>query len=446
MTQRTQRIDEQLINRLLAAIVQPLHRNKIATLDMAPWRVPVRVLVGPTTITFGLQLAYPEKDLAAALKQRSAIEAYVARVLGLRVGESLPVRVVAAGAYLLVEVAHPRPWRPTWNDVAAYVKTSVLLGIDQYNQPVSFRIEAAPPGVLVVGKSGSGKTNAMRLIAAQALANGWEIALVDLKGGRDWRRDIAPRAKWTAWDDLDAREVLETLNAILDRRNRGEVEDEPPILLVFDEFPDASEKTQQAAARIVRMGRSARIYSLIGAQRAGKREIRPAVIRSSMTTRLVGLVSNAQESADACAMPGLGADALLGKGDMLFIEDGVRVRRVQVALARPEDLVHLLRDRVEVMRPESGTALARLTFDEVLRRMEREAQAKKHPHAKPPPAWLLARTIAYIQRRGELPTFTLMARWHIQREGAHITHRRRVECREWAVKLVEQIERFNQVA
>jgi hypothetical protein len=419
---------------LLWNILQPLHRQGIHTLDMAPWHEEIRVTRGPTLLSVALQLVAPEKDMRAALKQAPAIEAHVASALGLPPGQRLPVRVVASGAYFIVEVPRLDPWRPSYGEIARQATEAVLLGLDTYSQPVAVDLTAEMPGMLVVGRSGSGKSNAMRLIAAQRLARGDELWLIDLKGGADWAdfRHLAG-GRWATTEDEGER-LLGRLTETIKARNAGRAPKEPRLLLIVDEVANFDAQQQQSLARLVKEGRSALLRTIVGNQRCGKEMDR--MIRANLTWRLVGLVADATES-HLAAGSGAGADALQGCGDMLFVEDGRAARRLQVARADPIDLVSLLGTvNTPALPPTPATALAQIprTIVDLCRVFEHEAERVGKGYEIPHP-WVLARANEYAIRTGRAAPFDLIREWSRRRAGKALSKARMDDVRSWSLRI-----------
>lgn len=414
-----------LVDALLDAVIGPLDEKEVWTADMSPWRQDVGVAVGPVTLTLYFQLVRPATDLAKALSLGPAMELSVASVLRMPPGKRCPVRVAAAGAFLSVDIPRPDPQRPTLADLAARADELFLLGLDQRGLPVHLDLDALQTGLLVVGASGSGKTNAMALVALQALAAGWELAIVDLKGGRDWSV-FESWARWgfAATPDAATR-LLATLTAEVDRRNRPGVSSARPILLVFDELPRAAKDLQERLADLTAVGRAADLRTLAGSQRAG-RAIAP-MIKQNLRSRLVGLVADKQESADATGQSDAGAEQLLSRGDMLLIVDGGPPERVQVAqVLDRDDLLPDARDRLDQI-PQPLPAGAPVTETEQapaprpadrgpvtlateIARLRHEAEAAGDGRVVPPER-LLSWAVRYAQKHGRVPSFGQIREW-----------------------------------
>jgi hypothetical protein len=433
-------LNSPLVDSLLEAITSPLDERSIHDYSMAPWCQPIGIAAGPTTLTFYLRLVNPARDLPTTLILAPAMEAYVAAALHTPPGQRCPVRLSAVGAHLVIEVPRADPYRPTLTELEAEANSAVLLGLDARGLPVLVDLLKLQTGLLTVATSGGGKTNALAALVIQALLRDWSLALIDLKGGKDWE----PFTPWAPWGfattDQEAADLLTRLQVEVDQRNRpgGQAN---PLLLVFDELPSASKETQLALANLTRVGRSAGLRTLAGAQRLG-RDVLP-MTRQCLRSRLVGLCADSTEAKEATGQPGSGAEQLLGRGDMLLIIDGAPPNRVQVAQVMDEEgLLPEIRFFLRQI-PLPTTHPAPATFNHVprpgtlaaeLARLEAEAQ-RAGDGREPPPAWLVARCTSYAQRRGKLPSFATIKKWTQDEMGQVLSIRRMREARAIAATL-----------
>ncbi len=182
-------------------------------------------------------------------------------------------------------VSHPRPsadgdsqWR-------------IPLGVDEDGGVVTWNLRGTGPHLLVVGKTGQGKTVVMNGAVMEAAARGWQVRICDPKrieflGMRGW-----PNVQVVATTVPEQIVVIQQTWEEMERRYElieggGAVEDDfQPIVLVLDEYRDffgivsewyAGVKVTGMPARcpalekvssIVRKGRSARIHVVLGTQR-----------------------------------------------------------------------------------------------------------------------------------------------------------------------------------
>lgn len=442
------------IGTLVRAVVTPFRKKKIETWDMYGRRVHVER--GPTVINFALQLRNPEDDLGKALGLGPAIETYVARVIGLPFGATVPIRLASRGAYLIVEMEAQDPWRPAYPELEEFAVDGMLLGLDTYCNPIHFDLLHRPPGMLVFGKPDSGKSNAMRLLAAQWLAQGWLMALADYKLLRSWR-DFEQVTSWQpATTDKEVAALLKVLRAEMDARNAGEVEDEVPILVVVDEISDCGDKQiQKDLAQLVKMGRECGFRFIIGSQRAGTDDVNVG-IKNVMDVRLVGKMPAAEEY-NSTNRRDVGVDRLQKHGDMVLIRESGEIVRLQVARADPEDVTHLLqkapvergREREPATRQVSGraevgapieksasTALAKRpeSIFEALGMLEREAEDAGDGR-KVPAGRIIGKASEWLWRNDVLPSFGMLNAWHSHWYGQGLSVPRRRDVRRMAALL-----------
>ncbi len=106
----------------------------------------------------------------------------------------------------------------------------------------------------------------------------------------------------------------------------------PYIVIVVDELADlmviASRTVEGAIMRLTQKARACGIHLIIATQRPSTDVIK-GTIKSNIPTRLAFMVSSYVDS--MTIIDSVGADKLLGRGDMLYAESGQPQRRVQGA-------------------------------------------------------------------------------------------------------------------
>lgn len=421
--------DGPLVDNLLDAIGAAFEEKEIPTRDWLPWRESVGISAGPVTMTFYYRLARPSQ-VNDARKMGDVIEQYVAHVLQTPPGEKAAVRIQHAGAHLLVELPRPNPWRPTIRDIEERAEEMCWLGYDRRNNLTTIDLLNLQTGLMVVGTSGSGKTNALSWLVLQALEAGWLFALIDLKGGKDWHH-WAPWATWgPAYTEADADATLDEIMAEMRRRNSPDGYRTPPIVLVFDELPAASNTLQKKLAEVSAQGRSAGMRILVGTQSAGEDIVH--LIRKNLRSRLVGLVAGKSEANNATNQAGSGAELLRGRGDMLLTIDNGPLERLQIPQAIDDDgpLPGTWRRLTAMPKPDESPRPAATPgrhkseingqnsdmspFDVLMNDIAQQARADG---GEPPPMWLVARAMRYAERHGKVPTFSALREWSEQHDG-----------------------------
>ena len=259
-------------------------------------------------ITLQVRLADAERDLASALQIGPA----VAQAL-----DGHQPRLWANGEALFVELPRSEPEPVTVTEVQWRAARQLLLGIDSFNKLVTLDLWQCLPGLLVSGRPGSGVSNALQHIARQAVAQGWQLWLI--AGGERWQSLL------THCERVASQEEAAALLADLDDRLTAPLS--AATLLVVDDAQALTVPLQRLICRLARLRGMNGLRSAVGTHEA-RRELLAA-----LPTRLVGKTISSAESDLVTGVRGLTADKLLGKGDMLLVREGERVRRLQVALA-----------------------------------------------------------------------------------------------------------------
>ncbi len=115
-------------------------------------------------------------------------------------------------------------------------------------------------------------------------------------------------------------------------KREGKLKLMPYIVIVVDELADlmtvASRTVESAIMRLTQKARACGIHLIIATQRPSTDVIK-GTIKSNIPTRLAFMVSSYVDS--MTIIDSVGADKLLGRGDMLYAESGQPQRRVQGA-------------------------------------------------------------------------------------------------------------------
>lgn len=441
-------IANQVASRIVYGTLKALHEAGIQTHHMQRGgrvgkTLPPVLEDGPLTVTVKVALVAPERDKPKALRLGTAIGTYIARYLNIPDdAEWFRVRVFYGTQNLLVEIARPDPWMPTYADLEELSLDDLLIAVDTAARVVYLNVASTAPGIALIGKTRSGKTSLARLILMQLLERGWQLlGLVDLKNDADYSA-FAPYASHVAFGNDDATAVLDALHFECEQRMAGE-RPKSNAVIMLDELPQLDARNQEKLARLASICASANIRLIVSGQRLGA-EVN-VLLRSQLTTRIVGCVATARDSSDATGVPNAGADLLTRAGDMLLVE-GSSIRRIATAYVSDEELqAHLDKVALPAHGKEEGRAMqTRFTTmdDYISRQMEDwEREAASHPQKKAPPRWLLLEAMRHARGTdGDLMSYNAMQELHKHTEAVGISHPRCDQVRQATSAWWEQTE------
>ena len=233
-------------------------------------------------------------------------------------------------------------------------KLLVALGKDIKGEIKTYAINKAPH-MLVAGATGSGKSVCINCILASILMrtkpDEVKLILVDPKKVElsmyngvphllcpvvtDPKKAAAALQKVVAemehrYDVFEENKVknIDTYNQKIEEENKKRSpEDRKPkmpfYVVIVDELADlmmvASKEVEDAIMRITQMARAAGIHLIIATQRPST-DVITGVIKANIPTRIAFAVSSGIDSRTILDM--MGAEKLLGRGDMLFLPQG----------------------------------------------------------------------------------------------------------------------------
>lgn len=216
---------------------------------------------------------------------------------------------------------------------------------------------AQMPHLLIAGATGTGKSVCINTLVCSVLfkARPDEVKLmlidpkvVELSAYNGVPHLIAPvlnhpkkaaaALKW-ATGEMEkryaafARAGVRDIDRYNERAKEKGTERMPLILIVIDELADlmmvARNEVEEAICRLAQMARAAGMHLVIGTQRPST-DVITGLIKANIPSRLSFTVSSAVDS--RVILDSMGAEKLLGRGDMLFLPVGQsKARRVQGA-------------------------------------------------------------------------------------------------------------------
>ncbi|EIT85492.1 DNA translocase stage III sporulation protein [Fictibacillus macauensis ZFHKF-1] len=225
---------------------------------------------------------------------------------------------------------------------------TVALGLDLSGQPVVTDLQKMPHG-LIAGATGSGKSVCINsiLVSLMYKASPEEVRLllvdpkmVELAPYNQIPHLVTPvitdpkeatsALKWTV-EEMERRYERFAATAVRDikrynqkmKEERHDDQKMPYIVVVIDELADlmmvSPGDVEEAICRIAQKARACGIHLLLATQRPSV-DVITGLIKANIPTRAAFAVSSAVDSRTILDMSG--AERLLGRGDMLFMENG----------------------------------------------------------------------------------------------------------------------------
>ncbi|MDO5058940.1 MAG: DNA translocase FtsK, partial [Neisseria sp.] len=349
------------------------YRVKVKVLDAYAGPVITRYEIEPDVGVRGSSVMNLERDLARSLG-----------VSSIRVVETIPGKTCMG-----LELPNPKRQMIRLSEIFASdafqeskSKLTLALGQDITGQPVVTDLAKAPH-LLVAGTTGSGKSvgvNAMILsMLFKASPEDVRLIMIDPKmlelsiyegiphllapvvtdmklaaNALNWCvNEMERRYRLMSW--MGVRNIVGYNKKIKDAAKEGEkfgnpfsltpdnpepLEKLPYIVVVVDEFADlmmtAGKQIEQLIARITQKARAAGIHLILATQRPSV-DVITGLIKANIPTRIAFQVSSKIDS--RTILDQMGAEALLGQGDMLFLPPGTGYpQRVHGAFASDEEV------------------------------------------------------------------------------------------------------------
>jgi len=369
--------------------------------------LPVKVIdfkTGPAVTQFAVEPGYVEragpdgevKQYKVRVSQVSALANDLALALS---APTIRIEAPVPGhSYLGIEVPNRKTFlvglRAIMESTAFHKINSPLaiaLGRDVSGAPVAADL-AAMPHLLIAGTTGSGKSICITAITTCLVANNTpddlRLILIDPKMVELVRFNGLPHLYGRVEVELDRiLGVLRWCTREMDRRykmfesvaarnleaynqqikRKKDAERLPRLAIIVDELADlmmmAPDETERTLIRLAQMARATGLHLIVATQRPST-DIVTGLIKANFPARISFAVASSIDSRVILDTPG--AEALLGRGDMLFLspEAGapVRLQGGYVSDREVENLVKYWQDEAaETMEEEGGAGQHRGT-------------------------------------------------------------------------------------
>ncbi len=353
--EQASRPDERTINQAAGMIEKTL----------SEFGIPATVIgfrIGPTVTQFAVQPGFIKKgnsveEDAQQMKVRVAQIAALQKDLALALSaERLRIQAPVPGKpYIGIEVPNPRSsvvrLRPIL-ETEAFAKVgaplAIALGRDVSGQPLVADL-ARMPHLLIAGATGSGKSVCITAIAACLAMNNTpqdlRLVMIDSKMVELLRFNGLPHLygkvetdierimgvlRWAVLEMEHRYRLLESAKArdliAYNRKlaRRGEAGALPRIVVIIDELADlmmsAPDQTEHHLVRLAQMARATGIHLVVATQRPST-DVVTGLIKANFPARLAFSVASGVDS--RVILDTTGAETLLGRGDLLFLNPEV---------------------------------------------------------------------------------------------------------------------------
>ena len=263
-------------------------------------------------------------------------------------------------------------------------KLTVCLGKDILGNPVVAELDKMPH-LLIAGATGTGKSVALNAMICSLLYKSTpdevKLIMIDPKRIELSSYDGIPHlitpvvmdvkkatnALFWAVHEMEKRYELLSENKVrnikqfnqkIDKEIKSGIEDGreklPFIVIIIDELADlmmaASRDVEVALTRLAQMARAAGIHLILATQRPSV-DVLTGIIKANFPTRLTFQVSSKTDS--RTIIDTIGAENLLGSGDMLFLPPGTaKLQRIHGAFISEAELARILEFLKGQKKPE----------------------------------------------------------------------------------------------
>jgi S-DNA-T family DNA segregation ATPase FtsK/SpoIIIE len=336
----------------------------------------IDVQVGPTVTQYAVQPFADHDETSSARTRLSKIASYANDLTLALSAKRLRLETPVPGkGYMGIEVPNKTPSIVTLRSVyesKAYAEQLakaksplyVPLGRDVAGVPIGLDI-ATCPHLLIAGTTGSGKSIAMNAIACALVMDNLpdqvKLVMLDPKMVEMVRFNGLPHLIGPVETELDrCVEVLRWCTREMDRRYklleehsarnisdynsklgaRRRKDSLPYIVIMIDEVGDLMlskpEETESSITRLAQMARAVGMHLIIATQRPST-DVITGLIKANFPTRIAFSVASSVDS--RVILDSVGAESLLGKGDMLFLAiDAAAARRLQGCFISDEEV------------------------------------------------------------------------------------------------------------
>ncbi len=212
--------------------------------------------------------------------------------------------------------------------------------------------------------------------------------------------------KLEQWEQDNKKSIKphETESDELDREDDKPIEPPeklPYILIVIDELADlmmvASKGVEESLTRLAQMARASGIHLIVATQRPSV-DVLTGIIKANFPSRISYKVTSRVDS--RTILDAMGAEKLLGKGDMLFMPPGThRLLRIHGAMVSDEEIEKIISFIKEQKKPTYEEEIFEVAATDKEKSEETEEYDERYDEALALVAKDRQASISYIQRR-----------------------------------------------
>jgi S-DNA-T family DNA segregation ATPase FtsK/SpoIIIE len=168
----------------------------------------------------------------------------------------------------------------------------------------------------------------------------------------------------TAYNHLTSDQILDRFKPTNDQERSQIPMHLPYIVIIIDELADlimtSSKDVENYIIRLAQKSRAVGIHLIVATQRPSVNVV-TGLIKSNLPCRISFRVASRQES--RIVLDHNGAETLLGRGDMLFLQPGTdQLVRAQGAMVEDHEIKHIIDYLREQAQPDFNAELSRLSY------------------------------------------------------------------------------------
>ena len=388
----------------------------------------VNVSVGPTITRYELQPKAGVK-VSKILNLSDDLALALAAVAAIRIEAPIP------GTSLIgIELPNAETDMVSFRSVLeskaffeAKSKLSFVLGKDVSGKPMISDISRMPH-MLVAGSTGSGKSVCINglicSILFKATPDEVKFIMIDPKMVElSIYNDIphllipvvtdmkkAPYALSWAVNEMNRRYKLFAENRVRDINGYNELEETeekmPRIVIIVDELADlmmvSPNEVEDAICRLAQMARACGMHLVLATQRPSV-DVITGLIKSNIPSRIAFAVSSQVDS--RTILDGVGAEKLIGKGDMLYSPQGLsKPQRIQGAFISDGEVKDIV-EFISAQFPKKRNS----TIDIIEETMQQKDEEKKEKESDP----IIEDVIEFAQSNGQISTSLVQRKFRL---------------------------------